>query len=53
MKKFWSYITNGTYSVGCTGRTVYVYDNAGNEIEKLKWIKKSPLSRCEWFSTSA
>ena len=26
MKSFWSYITNGQYSVGCTGQTVYLYD---------------------------
>lgn len=38
MKNFWSYITNGTYFVGCTGRTVYVYDNAGNELGKFKDI---------------
>jgi WD40 repeat protein len=38
MKKFWSYITNGEYSVGCTGQTVYLFDRNGNEIKKFKDI---------------
>jgi WD40 repeat protein len=38
MRKFWSYITNGEYSVGCTGQTVYLYDSNGNEIGKFKDI---------------
>lgn len=32
MKKFWSHISNGNYSVGTTGQTVYIYDENGNEI---------------------
>ena len=36
MPSFWSYIGNGTYNVGCTGQTVYVYDNAGNELARFK-----------------
>lgn len=39
MRKFWSYITNGVYSVGCTGRMVYVYDQAGAEVAKFKDIR--------------
>lgn len=39
MRKFWSYISNEKYSVGCTGQTVYVYDYAGNELAKFKDIK--------------
>lgn len=36
MPSFWSYITNGKYSVGCTGQTVYIYDEKGNEMAKFK-----------------
>ena len=36
MPSFWTYITNGKYSVGCTGQTVYVYDKDGNEKAKFK-----------------
>lgn len=39
MKNFWSYISNGKYSVGTTGQTVYLYDENGNEIRKFKDIK--------------
>ncbi len=39
MKKFWGYDTNGSFSVGCTGQTVYVYDESGNEIGKFKDIR--------------
>ena len=39
MKKFWCYISNDKYSVGCTGQTVYVYDKDGNELAKFKDIK--------------
>lgn len=41
MKKFWSYVSNGSYSVGCTGQTVYVYDKNENEIAKFKSIPYS------------
>lgn len=34
MRKFWGYISNGEYSAGCTGRTVYLYDSSGNEAAK-------------------
>lgn len=36
MPSFWSYISNGKYSVGCTGQTVYVYDKDGDEKAKFK-----------------
>ncbi|MBR0348371.1 MAG: hypothetical protein IIX16_01880 [Clostridia bacterium] len=36
MPSFWTYITNGKYSVGCTGQTVYVYDKDGNEKARFK-----------------
>ncbi len=36
MKKFWSYIKNDKYAVGCSGQTTYVYDNAGVELAKFK-----------------
>ena len=39
MKNFWSYISNGEYSVGCTGQTVYLYDKDNNEIAKFKDLK--------------
>ena len=39
MRSFWSYITNGKYSIGCTGQTVYLYDENNNEITKFKDIK--------------
>ena len=36
MKKFWSYIENDNYGVGCTGQTVYLYDKNGTELVKFK-----------------
>ena len=39
MKKFWSYISGNSYSIGCTGQTVYVYDKDGQELAKFKDIK--------------
>ena len=38
VKKFWSYVSNDKFSVGCTGQTVYLYDNDGNELGKFKDI---------------
>ncbi len=38
MKKFWGYVSNGKFSVGCTGQTVYIYDKDNNEIGKHKDI---------------
>ena len=36
MPKFWTFISNGKYKVGCTGQTVYVYDQNGTELAKFK-----------------
>ena len=36
MPKFWSLISNGKYRVGCTGQTVYIYDQNGTELAKFK-----------------
>lgn len=36
MKKFWGYIENDRYAVGCTGQTTYVYDRAGRELAKFR-----------------
>lgn len=36
MRKFWTYISNGEYSVGCSGATVYVYDKEGEELARFK-----------------
>ena len=38
MKKFIGYTTNGDFSVGCTGQTVYLYDKNNNELKKFKDI---------------
>ena len=38
MKKFWGYVSNNVFSVGCTGQTVYLYDKDGNELKKFKDI---------------
>lgn len=43
MKRFWSYISDGKHSVGCTGGTVYVYDSDGLELAKLKDISYAYL----------
>lgn len=39
MRKFWGYKSNGNFSAGCTGQTVYLYDGEGREIAKFKDIK--------------
>lgn len=36
MRKFWGYYSNGKYSVGCSGGSVYVFDSNGNEIKRFK-----------------
>lgn len=36
MKNFVGWATNGKYSIGCTGQTVYVYDVSGNELARFK-----------------
>lgn len=38
MKKFWGYTSNDSFSIGCTGQTVYLYDKDGNELGKFKDI---------------
>ena len=38
MKKFWGYAFNDKFSVGCTGQTVYLFDDNGNEISRFKDI---------------
>ena len=38
MPSFWTYIANKSYSVGCTGQTVHLYDRDGNELKKFKDI---------------
>lgn len=35
-RSFWSYISNGKYSIGTTGGMVYVYDEADREVAQLK-----------------
>lgn len=39
MKKFWTYISNGRYSIGCTGQSVYVYDSDGMELARFRDIR--------------
>ncbi len=39
MPRFVGYLSNGQYSVGCTGQTVYVYDSQGTELTRFKDIK--------------
>lgn len=38
MRNFWAYVSNGEFSVGCTGRTVFIYDKDNNEIGRFKDI---------------
>ncbi len=38
MPKFWGYVTNENYAVGCTGQTVYVYGKDSKELVKFKDI---------------
>lgn len=38
MPKFWSFIGNEKYDVGCTGQTVYVYLKDGTEVARFKDI---------------
>lgn len=39
MRKFWSFLDNGTYRVGCNGATLYVYDQDNRELAKFKDIR--------------
>lgn len=36
MRNFWTCVSNGKYSVGCSGQTVYVYDSSGSEIKRFR-----------------
>lgn len=36
MRKFWGFCKNESYSVGCNGATIYIYDSNGNELTKFK-----------------
>lgn len=36
MPNFWSLISNGKYSVGCTGQAVFIYDKNGKELARFK-----------------
>ena len=36
MPKFWSYIKNHEFKIGCTGQTVYLYDKNETEIARFK-----------------
>lgn len=38
MKKFWAFISNGNFSIGTTGQTVYLFDKNQNEIHQFKDI---------------
>ena len=39
MKHYWTYITNGKYSVGTTGQSVYLLDENDNELKCFRDIK--------------
>ncbi len=45
MKNFWGYIKNNRFAIGCTGQTVYVYDDRGNELKSLV-ILNMPIPLC-------
>lgn len=45
MRRFWSFYQNESYQVGCSGRTVYIYDKAGNELAKFRDIPLCVYSR--------
>ncbi len=38
MKKFWGFYKNESYSVGCNGGTVYIYDLTGKELAKFNLL---------------
>lgn len=39
MRKFWGYASNGNFSAGCTGQTIYIYDSEGKEAANFKDVK--------------
>ncbi len=44
MPKFWSLISNGEYTVGCTGQTVHIYNKDNTELAKFKDLKHTYTS---------
>lgn len=36
MRKFWGFYKNRSYSVGCNGGSIYIYDQNGKELAKFK-----------------
>ena len=38
MRKFWGFYDNGTYRVGCSGATIYLYDQSDRELCKFRDI---------------
>lgn len=38
MRNFWGFYDNGTYHVGCSGATLYVYDQNNKELGRFKDI---------------
>ena len=36
MRKFWGFYKNESYSVGCNGGTVYIYNSTGTELAKFR-----------------
>lgn len=39
MRKFVTYVTNGEYSIGCTGQTVYLFERNNIELAKFRDLK--------------
>ena len=39
MRKFWTFLDNGTYRVGCNGGTLYIYDQNNRELAKFKDLR--------------
>jgi hypothetical protein len=38
VKKYWAYISNGQYSVGTTGQSVFLFDKDGKKLNCFKDI---------------
>ncbi len=43
MRSFWSYVSDGTHAVGCTGGSVCVYDAEGREIAVFRGLRYAYL----------
>lgn len=39
MKSFWSYVSNGRYSVGCSGASVWLYNSTGAQLARFQDIR--------------